>query len=39
MHEEKEEAIETAKDINWMRIMQVISVTVDAHIKEQKGGL
>lgn len=38
VHNEKKEAIETAKAINWMRIMQVISVVVDAHIKEQKGG-
>lgn len=38
IHNEKKEAIETAKDINWMRIMQVISIVVDAHIKEQKGG-
>jgi len=38
IHNEKEEAIETAKAVNWMRIMQVISIVVDAHIKEQKGG-
>lgn len=38
IHNDKKEAIETAKAVNWMRIMQVISIAVDAHIKEQKGG-